>query len=80
MATSGARCSTYLSRHGIHGRIVERSTDRPISEIILAEARSLQATYIVMGAYGHGRAVDMLFGGVSGRMLVRSELPLFLVH
>ena len=33
-----------------------------------------------MGAYGAGRIVEGLFGGVTPAMLRKSELPLLLAH
>ena len=79
-AFAAEEAASYLSRHQIRAEVVERITDGPISDIILAEAIRLEAAYIVMGAYGHGRAVDALFGGVSGGMLAKSEFPLLLRH
>jgi nucleotide-binding universal stress UspA family protein len=33
-----------------------------------------------MGAYGHGRLTEALFGGVTRRMLAESSIPLVLGH
>ena len=72
--------ATYLSRHGIHARAVEKITDDPISDAILTRARDIGASYIVMGAFGHSRMVEAIFGGVSLAMLQASEIPLLLAH
>jgi nucleotide-binding universal stress UspA family protein len=72
--------AAYLSRHGVHAGVVETITDRPIPDAILAHARAIGASYIVMGAFGHGRLVETVFGGVSHDMLQKSEFPLLLAH
>lgn len=77
---SPEEAATYLSRHGIHARAVEKVTDDPVSDAILARARAIGASYIVMGAFGHNRMVEALFGGVSRDMLEKSEIPLLLAH
>jgi nucleotide-binding universal stress UspA family protein len=72
--------ASYLSRHGIHARAVEKVTDEPVADAILKRARDVGAAYIVMGAFGHARMTEALFGGVSRTMLQRSEIPLLLTH
>jgi nucleotide-binding universal stress UspA family protein len=33
-----------------------------------------------MGAYGYSETIEDLFGGVTGRTLVRAKCPLLLAH
>lgn len=75
-----AEAAEYLSRHGIHAavRIVEDRVTPP-DGLIAAEAVAWQADYIVMGAYSHGRLVEV-FGGVTKRLLANSPVPLVLGH
>ena len=47
---------------------------------ILRAARDVGADLIVMGAYGHSRAREYLFGGVTRAMLKEAPLPLLLAH
>jgi nucleotide-binding universal stress UspA family protein len=47
---------------------------------ICAAARRIHAGYCVMGAYGHSRLREALFGGVSRRMLTVANLPLLMAH
>ncbi len=35
---------------------------------------------LVMGAFGHSRLAEALFGGVTRRMLKDSPVPIFIVH
>ncbi|SFF82402.1 Nucleotide-binding universal stress protein, UspA family [Novosphingobium sp. CF614] len=78
-ATSAAK---YLSRHDIHPRIeiARPDVDGMIYAALLEKAHEVEATYIVMGAFGHSPAVETLFGGVTRSMLAHSDLPLFLAH
>ena len=35
---------------------------------------------LVMGAYGHSRFAEMLFGGVTRHSLTDPQMPMFLAH
>lgn len=73
--------SQYLSQHGVHA---ERSTSdaggREIDEVLVATARKLGASYMVMGAYGHSRAREYVFGGVTRNLLKHCPLPILMSH
>jgi nucleotide-binding universal stress UspA family protein len=75
-----SEAAEYLSRHGIHAtiRIVEDGLT-PVDALIDSEAIDWQADYIVMGAYSHGRLLEV-FGGVTKRLLANSAVPLVLSH
>ena len=79
-ALAAEDAARYLSRYGVRVEILPRTSDGAVSEMILADARRLRPSFIVMGAYGLGRTLDTLLGGVSGSMLRNSEFPLFLSH
>ena len=73
--------AAYLSRHGIACEIVELPClGQHPAEILLAAADSRDAGYIVLGAYGHARLFEMVFGGVTRRMLKDPPIPLVLAH
>lgn len=76
----GEDAAAYLSRHGVHVRLAEKATEGPVSDALLARARDVGAAYIVMGAFGHGRMVEAIFGGVTAAMLEKTEVPLLLTH
>lgn len=70
----------YLSRHGITPRVIDRTTKDAVADVILDQARFGEAGYIVMGAFGHHRAVEAVFGGVTRSVLAESNVPLLLAH
>ncbi len=72
--------ATYLARHRIHPIIVQETTTGPIVDVVLTQARESGASYIVMGAFGHSRAIEAIFGGVTAGILAKSEFPVFLHH
>lgn len=77
-----ARCAEYavafLKAHKIDARPYALATSAPPAHVILEQAQKLQATLIVMGAYG--RSTLREFSGVSltHTMLQESPVPLFL--
>ena len=75
----------YLSRHGIHAELqVEPAGGKPdgdfISRMLLAQARSYGAAYMVMGGYNHSRMGQFLFGGVTRNLLLASPVALVMAH
>jgi len=80
-AFPGTDALRYLSRHGIHAELdlLDRGA-APVAERLEQEARSLDAGLIVMGAFGHGRLRETLFGGTTQNMLKNSGFPLLLAH
>ena len=78
---SSERAREYLSLHGIDSRFVSRPQMLDsISDEILACAFAEGASYIVMGSYGHNRAGEFLFGGVTRSLLKACPLPLLIAH
>jgi hypothetical protein len=71
----------YLARHGISTELHDRPLDgRSIAEALVDAAAVLNASYVVMGAYGHSRFRESVLGGVTRDMLRHSPLPLLLAH
>lgn len=71
----------YLSRHGIEAEIVAipRGEAR-ISDTLFSAAQMRGCALLVMGAYGHSRFAEMLFGGVTRHSLTEPRMPMFLAH
>lgn len=73
--------ATYLSRHGIHPRIDGPiPVDGTVADTLLGLCRTQSPAYCVLGAYGHSRIRESLFGGVTRRMLSESPVPLLIAH
>lgn len=79
---TAAEAAIYLSRHGITAEFVTRKSDGVMTPDILIRSvcSSQDIGLCVMGAYGHSKMLEGLFGGVTRRMLARTECPLLLAH
>ena len=78
---SAEAVARQLQWHGIAARVEishapSVSAARKIEEIALG----LDADLIVMGAYGHSRMQEMVFGGVTREMLSNCALPVLMTH
>jgi nucleotide-binding universal stress UspA family protein len=71
----------YLSRHDIRSEIVEIDyAGQTVAEALASAASARGATYLVLGAYGHTRALQTIFGGVTRDLLCDPPLPIFTAH
>jgi nucleotide-binding universal stress UspA family protein len=76
----GAEFAPHLARHGINVTVNDLPVDGSVADTLLAQAGLFRADMIVLGAYGHTRAREFLFGGVTRSLLRSSPVPLFLAH
>ena len=77
----GGLLSQYLSRHGVRVQIDVLSKTLPrVSDVLSRHALDTAADLIVMGAYGHSRFREAIFGGATRDMLESSKLPVFMAH
>ena len=51
-----------------------------ISDMLMRHAGDNSADLIVMGAYGHSRFRETVFGGTTRRMLTETRTPLLMAH
>ncbi len=73
--------STYLARHGVPTTLHElKGKGSEASDIIAKFAVDQQAAALVMGAYGHSRLRETLFGGVTKNLLSDANIPLLMGH
>ncbi len=71
----------YLSRHGIAAELHEVLRGDSIEQTLAEEVTRLGAGLLVMGAYGHSRTREFLFGGVTRYFLSNPAAPaLLLAH
>lgn len=77
----GADVARWLSAHGarVTVEVLDPGSKR-VAEALAATARSHGADMIVMGAFGHSRLREAIFGGVTSEMLNAPPLPLFMAH
>jgi len=71
----------YLSRHAIPAQMHSWSRDgEAVETALLGAISALAADWVVMGAFGHSRLRELVFGGVTRRMLRDARIPLLLAH
>jgi nucleotide-binding universal stress UspA family protein len=70
----------HLSRHGITAKLRELPAAEDRGSAILAYAKQSGADYLVMGAYGHWRLREFIFGGTTRTVLAGMETPVFMAH
>lgn len=77
----GADIALHLARHGVTVQIeVILSEGASVAEVLRAKAREIGADLIVMGAYGHTRARELILGGVTRDILQEMTVPVFMSH
>jgi nucleotide-binding universal stress UspA family protein len=77
----GADISLHLARHGVKAEIERTvSADLPVGDVLLSRAADLGADLLVMGAYGHSRARELLLGGATRSLLRSMTVPVLMSH
>jgi nucleotide-binding universal stress UspA family protein len=77
----GGELSQMLARHGVRAEVNVLARTLPrVSDILLRHARDRAADLIVMGAYGHSRFREAIFGGATRHMLEEADLPVLMKH
>lgn len=77
--TLGERLTNNLERQGLDAEFKRRDGDDP-PRVILKEAEAWSASMLVMGAYGHSRLREFVFGGVTHFMMEQATLPVLMAH
>lgn len=72
--------ASYLSHHEIKSEIITRPRVADVSDMMHDLILDLKADYLVMGAFGHGRMREFLFGGVSRHFVRRAPVPVLLTQ
>lgn len=71
----------YLACHGVKAEtrlMIDKS--RNAGDIILNEFENSGADLLVMGAYGHSRFREFIFGGATRQVLHQANFPVFMAH
>lgn len=80
-ANPGSDVAAWLSHHGCRVTVSEfPSEGKELAQCIQEHARETGADLTVMGAYGHARILQAVFGGTTRAMMDQTELPIFLAH
>lgn len=77
----GGLLSQYLARHDVPVEIDVLSKTLPrVSDVLARHATDMNADMMVMGAYGHSRFREAIFGGATRNMLEQTTLPVLMAH
>ncbi len=72
----GADLALYLARHKVKAEVsMHQGIDMGIGEFLLSRAADLDVDLIVMGAYGHARMREMVFGGCTRTIMQHMTVP-----
>jgi nucleotide-binding universal stress UspA family protein len=73
--------ASYLGWHGIAATVRGAPREsQSVGEVVLAQAKSLNATLLVMGGYHHGRTRELLFGGTTRRIIATTATPVLIAR
>ncbi|MGP1282969.1 MAG: universal stress protein [Parasphingopyxis sp.] len=75
-----AESKVYFDLLGLAVEVAAIEKQGRTTDSLLAQADALGAAYIVMGAYGHSRLREAVFGGVTRAMLGQDRFPLLMHH
>ena len=71
----------YLGHHGVTAAAAHIAPGSgTVSEMLLAQAREMSASLLVMGGYHHSRTREAVFGGTTRQIISHVELPVLLAH
>jgi len=74
------QAGAYLSLYGCEATLRPTVARADPAELVIAEARALEAGLLVMGAYGHRGWREALLGSFTTRMLSQCPTALFIHH
>jgi nucleotide-binding universal stress UspA family protein len=67
--------------HGVPTEVqVVPANGEPTSDTLRRLAQSCGADLLVMGAYGHSRLRERIFGGCTQAMIEHADLPVLMLH
>jgi nucleotide-binding universal stress UspA family protein len=73
--------ASYLMRHGANVEPVVSATSwEGADKLILSEIEGFNADLVVMGAYGHTRVHELIFGGLTEKMVRDANTAVLFAH
>ena len=80
-ADPGVDLARYLGHHGVSSELIKMPSERrPVEDVIRGHVRAVGADLLVMGAYGHSRLRERIFGGTTQTVLEAPPCPVLLSH
>jgi nucleotide-binding universal stress UspA family protein len=77
----GADIATYLARHDVKVDVRQTTAhDLEVGDSLLSRNADFGTDMIVMGAFGHARLTEIIFGGATRALLEHMTVPVFLSH
>ena len=77
----GAEIAASLARHGVKVTVRKTIADEiGVADEVLARLADDGSDLLVMGAYGHSRLREMVFGGVTRHILKHMTVPTLMSH
>jgi nucleotide-binding universal stress UspA family protein len=77
----GGMLCQMLARHGVHVDVAVLAKTMPrVSDVLNRHMMDTGADLLVMGAYGHSRLREALFGGATREMLETCPVPMLMAH
>ncbi len=77
----GGMLCQMLSRHGVHADVAVLAKTMPrVTDVLNRHIMDTGADLLVMGAYGHSRLREALFGGATRDMLEQCPVSLLMAH
>jgi nucleotide-binding universal stress UspA family protein len=69
----------YYALRGVTADVVRFDGKDAASELLAASKR-IGASLLIIGAYSHSHETEMLFGGNTGRIVDKTEMPVLMAH
>jgi nucleotide-binding universal stress UspA family protein len=77
----GGDIALYLARHGVTAVVDSlASAGRDVADVLKQHGVDISADLIVIGAYGHSRMREWIFGGVTRTMLDEATVPVLMAR
>lgn len=77
----GGLLTQMLARHGVRAEVSVLAKTLPrVSDILMRHMNDIDASVLVMGAYGHSRLREAILGGATRNVLENAEHAVFLAH
>jgi len=77
----GGLLTQMLARHGVKAEVSVLAKTLPrVSDVLMRHMEDIDASVLVMGAYGHSRLREAILGGATRNVLENASHALFMAH